>query len=125
MTPLIRFLTAGTAILIFYAGGVWVGTDILGLPARPVNISFYILATFIAFAITYKWVFKANANPEVDPKRALPLFLLWQFIGIILNALWVEAGLRFTDFYPWIIAASFFTIWPFLSFNVQRQFIFK
>lgn len=121
MAQLIRFLTAGSGILIFYVGGVWIGTDILGWPARPVNISLYVLATFIAFAITYKWVFAARVNP----KRALSLFLLWQFCGIILNALWVEAGLRFTAFYPWIIAASFFAIWPFLSYNVQRRFIFK
>ena len=121
MNQLTRFLTSGSAVLAFYVSGVWLGTDVLNLPARPVNIVFYVTATFIAFAVAYKWVFTGSTNP----KRALGLFLLWQFIGIILNALWVEAGLRFTNLVPWVIAASFFAFCPFLSFNVQRHFIFK
>jgi len=107
----IRFLTGGSGVLAFYVGGVWVGTDILNLPVRPVNISLYIISVVF--------------STRVNAKKALALFLLWQCVGIILNTLWVEAGLRMTNLYPWVIAASFFTVWPFLSFNVQRRYIFK
>lgn len=121
MKQLARFLTSGAGVVALYVGGVWVGTEIWNLPPRPVNISFYILSTFIAFILAYKWVFTA----QVNPKRALSLFLLWQLVGIGLNAFWVEAGLRYTGLFPWIIAASFFAVWPFLSFSVQRHYIFK
>ncbi|MEP3655855.1 MAG: hypothetical protein ABJO36_13260 [Litorimonas sp.] len=62
---------------------------------------------------------KANAG------GALVLFGLWQVFGVILNIGWVEAGLRFTVIYPWIIAATFFAIWPFLSFAIQKRYIFN
>jgi len=121
MTQLTRYLSAGTAMIIFYVGGVWLGTHIFGLPARPVNITFYVISTLISFTLAYKWVFAATVNP----RRALVLFSLLQVGGIILNALWLEAGLRFTPLYPWIIAASFFIFWPFLSYRVQQGYIFK
>ena len=121
MQQISRYLTAGSAVIAFYVCGVWVGTDILGLPPRPVNISLYVTATFISFALAYKWVFAATGNP----KRALILFCLLQLGGVIFNALWVEAGLRLTRIYPWIIAASFFAVWPFISYRLQRQYIFK
>ncbi|MEP6342199.1 MAG: GtrA family protein [Maricaulaceae bacterium] len=121
MKQISRYLTAGTAVIIFYVSGVWIATDILGLPPRPVNISLYVTATFISFALAYKWVFAATGNP----KRALILFCALQLGGIGFNALWVEAGLRFTKIYPWIIAASFFAVWPFISYRIQRQYIFQ
>ena len=108
-------------MILFYVGGVWIGTDILGLAPRPVNISVYVTATFISFMLAYKWVFAATGNP----KRALVLFCTLQLGGIIFNALWVEAGLRLTQIYPWIIAASFFAVWPFISYRIQQKYIFQ
>ena len=108
-------------MIAFYVGGVWLGTDIFGLPPRLVNIGFYVTATFISFVLAYKWVFAATGNP----KRALALFLTLQLFGVGLNALWVEGGLRFTPLYPWVIAASFFIIWPFISYRIQKTYIFE
>ena len=108
-------------MIAFYVGGVWLGTDIFGLPPRPVYIGFYVTATFISFALAYKWVFTATGNP----KRALILYLILQLFGIGFNALWVEGGLRFTSLYPWLIAASFFIIWPFISYRIQNKYIFE
>ncbi|WP_418152459.1 hypothetical protein [Litorimonas sp. RW-G-Af-16] len=51
------------------------------------------------------------------PVGALLGYILLQVGGIIFNTLWVEAGLRFTGLYPWVIAATYFAIWPFLSFT--------
>jgi len=116
-----RFLIAGMGTVGLYVGGVWFGTDILNLPARGVNAVFYVLATAISFALNYRWVFTSNAKAG----SALFRYLLLQAFGIILNFSWVEAGLRFTQLYPWIIAASYFVIWPFLSFNIQKRVIFN
>jgi len=116
-----RYLTAGLGTVGLYVGGVWFGTEILNLPARPVNAVFYILATLIAFALNSKWVFGSKASA----RKTLILFLILQGFGILLNLSWVEAGLRFTQLYPWIIAASYFAIWPFLSFTLQKRYIFN
>ncbi|MGB3455296.1 MAG: GtrA family protein [Litorimonas sp.] len=116
-----RFLLMGAAMVSLYVGGVWLGTDVAGLPARPVNLAFYVLTTAVAFLITYRWVF----GSDVGKRRALPLYLLWQGVGILLNAFWMEAGLRFTGLAPWVIAAVYFVAWPFLSFSVQRRFVFN
>ena len=121
MSSLSKFLIAGTATVGLYVGGVWLGTDILHWPVRPVNIVFYALATAISFALNYIWVFSSKTNAAA----AIGRYLLLQGLGAILNYLWLEGGLRFTPLYPWIIAAAYFTIWPFISFTVQRQFIFK
>jgi len=121
MTQISRYLTAGGAMVGFYVGGVWIGTEVFNLPARPINITLYVTATLISFMLAYKWVFAATVNP----RRALVLFSLLQVGGVILNALWLEAGLRFTPLYPWIIAASFFIFWPFLSYRIQQGYIFK
>lgn len=120
-TPLVRYLTAGAATVGLYVGGVWFGTEILNLPARPVNAFFYVTATAISFALNYMWVFRATVNV----KGAIINFLLLQGFGVIFNLSWVEVGLRFTPFYPWIIAATYFAIWPFLSFTIQKRFIFN
>ncbi|MEM7728622.1 MAG: GtrA family protein [Pseudomonadota bacterium] len=116
-----RFLLMGGAMVSLYVGGVWLGTEGAGLPARPVNVFFYCLTTAVAFFVTYRWVF----GSDVGKRRALPLYLLWQGVGIGLNALWMETGLRFTGLAPWLIAAIYFVAWPFLSFTVQRRFVFN
>lgn len=116
-----RFLTAGLGTVGLYVGGVWFGTEILNLPARPVNAVLYVAVTFISFALNSKWVFASEASA----KRTLVLYLLLQAVGVGLNIGWVELGLRFTSLYPWIIAASYFVIWPFLSFNIQKRCIFN
>jgi len=116
-----RYLTAGLGTVVLYVGGVWFGTEILSLPARPVNVGFYALSTIIAFLLNFKWVFASKSNASTS----LILFLIWQGFGVLLNAGWLEAGLRFTSLYPWLIAASFFAIWPFLSFTIQKRYIFN
>ena len=116
-----RFLIAGGGTVGLYVGGVWFGTYILGLPTRPVNVVFYVLATAISFALNYRWVFTSNSSAG----SAFIPYLLLQGFGVILNFSWVEIGLRFTQLYPWIIAASYFVIWPFLSFNIQKRVIFN
>ncbi len=116
-----RFLTAGLGTVGLYVGGVWFGTEILNLPARPVNAVLYVAVTFIAFALNSKWVFAS----EAPARKTLILYLLLQTLGVVLNLIWVELGLRFTPLYPWIIAASYFVIWPFLSFNAQKRYIFN
>lgn len=121
MSQLTRFLIAGGATVALYVGGVWFGTEMMSLPARPVNIFFYVLATVISFVLAYMWVFSSQANKG----RALFRYLLLQGFGVILNALWLEAGLRFTPLYPWIIAAAYFAVWPFISFTVQRRYVFS
>ena len=121
MSPFIRFLIAGGATVGLYVGGVWFGTDMMGLPTRPVNWFFYVLATSISFVLAYLWVFTSSAKRG----QALFRYILLQLFGVILNTLWVEGGLRFTLLYPWVIAASYFAIWPFLSFTAQRHYIFK
>jgi len=110
-----RFLIAGMGTVGLYVGGVWFGTDILNLPARGVNAVFYVLATAISFALNYRWVFTSNTKAG----SALFRYLLLQAFGIILNFSWVEAGLRFTQLYPWIIAASYFVIWPFYLQSIR------
>lgn len=121
MSQLTRFLIAGGATVGLYVGGVWLGTEVMGLPARPVNIVFYILATAISFALAYVWVFTSQAKKS----SALFRYLLLQAFGVICNVLWLEAGLRFTPFYPWLIAAAYFAFWPLISFTAQRRYIFK
>jgi putative flippase GtrA len=121
MTPLQRFLLMGAAMVSLYVGSVWLGTNALGFPARPVNIVAYCGTTAVSFVITYRWVFAS----DVGKRRALTLYLLWQGVGIVLNALWMEAGLRFTDLLPWVIAAAYYVAWPFLSFRVQQRFVFN
>jgi len=121
MGELTRFLIAGGTTVGFYVGGVWLGTEVMSLPPRPVNIVFYILATTFSFILAYVWIFTSSANK----KTALIRYLILQAFGVACNMLWVEAGLRFTAFYPWIIAAAYFAFWPFISFTVQRQYIFK
>ncbi len=116
-----RYLTAGLGTVGLYVGGVWLGTEILGLPIRPTNAVLYVLATLISFTLNYKWVFASKSNAG----NALALYGLLQVFGVILNIGWVEAGLRFTHAYPWIIAATFFIIWPFLSFTLQKRYIFN
>jgi putative flippase GtrA len=116
-----RYLTAGFGTVGLYVGGVWLGTEILGLPVRPTNAALYVLATLVAFALNSKWVFASEASAG----RTLVLFILLQILGVGLNIGWVEIGLRFTALYPWIIAASFFLIWPVLSFTVQKRYIFN
>ncbi|WP_409432889.1 GtrA family protein [Litorimonas sp. RW-G-Af-16] len=121
MSQLSRFLIAGVGTVGLYIGGVWWGTEIAGFPPRAVNWVFYILATGISFLLAYLWIFKSKAPPV----GALLGYILLQVGGIIFNTLWVEAGLRFTGLYPWVIAATYFAIWPFLSFTAQRHYIFK
>jgi len=121
MKQVSRYLTAGIFMIALYVGSVWVSTEILEFPARAANFIIYVACTLISFTLAYKWVFAATVNP----RRALVLFSLLQVGGIILNALWLEAGLRFTPLYPWIIAASFFIFWPFLSYRIQQGYIFK
>ena len=116
-----RYLTGGLGTILFYVGGVWLGTEVLNLPVRPTNVVFYVTATFIAFLLNSKWVFGSKASA----KTTLILFLLLQAFGVIMNIAWVEGGLRLTQLYPWIIAASFFIIWPFLSFSIQKRYIFN
>lgn len=82
---------------------------------------FYVLATSISFVLAYKWVFGSTAHKG----KAVFRYLLLQLFGIILNYAWMEAGLRFTSFYPAIIAAAYFIVWPFISFTTQQKFIFK
>jgi len=116
-----RYLAAGFGTVGLYVGGVWLGTEIIGLPVRPTNAVLYSLATLISFMLNYKWVFASKASAG----NALFFFILLQVFGVILNVGWVEAGLRFTTLYPWIIAATYFVIWPFLSFTVQKRVIFN
>lgn len=116
-----RYLTAGLGTVGLYVGGVWFGTDVLGLPTRPTNAALYILATVISFALNYRWVFASNSSA----RKTLFLFLGLQLFGIGLNMIWVEAGLRFTPLFPWIIAATYFALWPFLSFAIQKRYIFN
>lgn len=104
-----------------YVGGVWFFTEVLLWPVRPVNAVLYIMATGLSFLFNYLWVFKSEAKAG----GALFGFLLLQAFGVLLNLAWVETGLRFTAVYPWIIAAAFFAAWPFLSFLIQRRFIFN
>lgn len=120
MNQIARFIIAGGATVGLYVGGVWFGTDVLGLPVRPVNITFYILATAISFALSYIWVFQSSAKAS----GAITRYLILQAVGVVLNALWVEGGLRLTPLYPWVIAATYFAVWPFISFTVQRRFVF-
>ena len=116
-----RYLMAGLGTVALYVGGVWLGTDIFGLPVRPTNALLYTLATLISFMLNYKWVFASKASAG----NALFLFILLQAFGVVLNLGWVETGLRFTSLYPWIIAATFFIIWPVLSYAIQKRFIFN
>jgi len=116
-----RYLTAGLGTVGLYVGGVWLGTEILGLPIRPTNAGLYVLATLISFVLNYKWVFASKANAG----NAIILFSFLQVFGVVLNLIWVEAGLRFTLLYPWIIAGTYFAIWPFLSFAIQKRYIFN
>ena len=102
-------------------GGVWFGTEILDLPVRLTNAVLYLTATLIAFGLNYKWVFDSKSNAG----RALVLFGVLQAFGVFLNLGWVEAGLRFTALYPWVIAATYFIFWPFLSFTLQKRYIFN
>ena len=120
-TQIRRYLTAGFGTVGLYVGGVWLGTDIFGFPVRPTNALLYGIATFISFALNYKWVFASKASAG----RTLITFITLQAVGVILNIGWVEAGLRFTQLYPWIIAATYFLIWPLLSFTVQKRVIFN
>jgi putative flippase GtrA len=120
-SQLSRYLIAGAGTVGLYVGGVWFLTEIVNWPARPVNAGLYISATGLSFLFNYLWVFKSEAKAS----GALAGFLTLQAFGVLLNIAWVEAGLRFTDIYPWIIAAGFFAAWPFLSFLIQRQFIFN
>jgi len=121
MTPFVRFLIMGGITVGLYVGGVWFGTEVMGLPPRLVNIFFYVLSTLIAFVLAYLWVFTSQANKG----RALMLYLLLHGCGVFVNAAWPEAGLRFTSLYPWIIAAAYFLVWPFFSFTIQKKYIFK
>lgn len=121
MSQLSRFLIAGGGTVGLYVGGVWLGTEVMNLPVRPVNIFFYVLATAISFALAYIWVFTSQAKKS----SALLRYILLQTFGVVCNAAWLEAGLRFTPLYPWIIAAAYFAVWPFISFSVQRKYIFK
>jgi putative flippase GtrA len=118
---LARYLIAGAGTVGLYVGGVWFLTEIIHWPARPVNAGLYISATGLSFLFNYIWVFASKAKAG----GALVSFLALQAVGVLLNLAWVEAGLRFTMLYPWIIAASFFALWPFLSFLIQRHFIFN
>lgn len=111
----------GGATVGLYVGGVWFGTEIMSLPARPVNIFFYVVSTLIAFVLAYLWVFTSKANKST----ALFRYFLLHGTGVFINAAWLELGLRFTPLYPWIIAAAYFAVWPFISFTVQRKFIFS
>ena len=116
-----RYLTAGFGTVGLYVGGVWFGTDILNLPVRPTNAGLYLVATLISFGLNYKWVFASQSNAG----RALVLYGVLQAFGVILNLAWVEAGLRLTALYPWVIAATYFILWPFLSFTLQKRYIFN
>ena len=116
-----RYLTGGVGTILFYVGGVWLCTEIFGLPVRPSNAALYTAATLIAFALNYKWVFASESHAG----RSLVLFGLLQLFGVALNIVWVEGGLRLTPLYPWIIAASFFIFWPFISFTLQKNYIFN
>ncbi len=116
-----RYLTAGLGTVGLYVGGVWFGTEVLDLSVRPTNAFFYFLATLISFGLNYIWVFASKARPG----NALTLFILLQAVGVGLNVIWVEAGLHFTSLYPWVIAAAYFAAWPFLSFSMQKRYIFN
>lgn len=120
MGQLSRFLIAGVGTVGLYVGGVWFGTEIMSLPARPVNVFFYLLALALSFTLAYVWIFSSTASK----KSALFRYTLLQIFGVVCNALWLEAGLRFTPLLPWIIAAAYFAIWPFISFKAQQKYIF-
>ena len=116
-----RFLLAGSATVGLYVGGVWFGTDLMSWPPRQVNIFFYVLATTISFCLAYLWIFNSKANVN----NAMTRYLILQALGVVFNYLWLEAGLRFTSLYPWLIALSYFSIWAVLSFTAQRLYVFK
>lgn len=116
-----RFLVAGAGTVGLYIGGVWFGTEIMAWNPRIVNIVFYCLATGISFLLAYFWIFQSTARPG----SAILRYTALQLGGVVLNQLWVEGGLRFTDIYPWIIAATYFAVWPFISFFAQRKLVFK
>jgi putative flippase GtrA len=120
-SQLSRYLIAGASTVTLYVGGVWFFTEIINWPARPVNAVLYVTATGLSFLFNYIWVFASKAKAS----GALLGFLILQGFGVLLNLAWLEAGLRFTVIYPWIIAATFFAAWPFLSFIIQRRFIFN
>ena len=121
MNQFTRFLINGGATVGLYVGGVWFGTEIAGLPARPVNWVFYALATLVSFVFAYRWVFSSDTGQG----QALFRYILLALFGAGLNSLWMEGGLRFTPLLPWMIAAAYFLIWPFISYSVQRHYIFK
>ena len=121
MNQFTRFLINGGATVGLYVGGVWFGTEIADLPVRAVNWFFYALATLISFIFAYRWVFSSSAKQG----PALLRYVLLALFGLGLNTLWMEGGLRFTPILPWIIAAAYFLIWPFLSYSVQRHYVFK
>ena len=116
-----RYILAGMISVGVYVGGVWLGTDVLGLPVRLVNIGFYILSSLVAYGFNAKWVFESRA----PARETLAPFMLMRGFGVILNIGWVEAGLRWTSLYPWVLAASFFAVWPLIAFIIQKRVIFK
>jgi putative flippase GtrA len=116
-----RYLLAGGFTVGLYVGGGWLGTQVFTLPVRPTNALLYITTTGLSFLLNYKWVFTSKANAG----GALMSFIALQIFGILFNIIWVETGLRFTYLYPWIIAASFFAVWPVLSFTIQKHLIFN
>ena len=121
MNQFTRFIINGGATICLYVGGVWFGTEIAGLPVRPVNWFFYALATLISFIFAYRWVFSSGARQGT----ALLRYSLLSLFGLGLNTLWMEGGLCFTPLPPWIIAAAYFGVWPFFSYAIQKRYIFK
>jgi len=116
----LKFIGAGAGTVGLYIFGVWFGSEILGLPVLPLNVVLYTLASLASFAINYKWVFAAESGAG----QALFRYGMLQVAGIVMNAIWVEAGLRLTNLWPWVIAATWFILWPLLSYAVQRRLVF-
>jgi len=104
-----------------YVGGAALGHRVAGLDAMIANAIAYVVATAYNYLLNFYWSFRTTRRHSQAAWRYLAL----AGAGILLNAVYVDAAMRFLGLPLEAAAISFAALWPLVSFVAMRYWAFR
>ncbi len=118
---LIKYLVVGGGALVIYILGTSLAVEVFNWPIMPSNIGFYLSVTLFSYLGNYYWSFESSGKHS----ETLMKYIVLAAIGVVLNMAFIYILTHLLNIAIFMSTTLFCAFWPFVSFLVQKAYVYS
>lgn len=120
---IIRFGLTGGFVTVLGAAVYAVLATFFGVAPLIANVFAYLTAATLGYVLHSRWSFRGHGTRD-DVRRTGGRFVIVSLISFALNSLWVWALTDLLRLEPWVAVIPMIFVTPFVTFTLNRRWVF-